>query len=121
MAKTELEKAIVEATSAFALEIINAVQSSTLSDLIALQGGHVRKKPGPKPGSKRRKKPGPKPGAKKAATQPVKKKRVVKNYPKCAFPRCNNNRFVRGKGYCGDHWRKWKAGKIKAASTYKKK
>jgi len=46
---------------------------------------------------------------------------VVKNYPKCAYPKCNKNRFPRGKSFCGEHWRQWKASKIKAASTYKKK
>jgi hypothetical protein len=47
-----------------------------------------------------------------------KRKRVVKNYPKCAYPGCTKNRFVRGKGFCGDHWRMWLAGKIKSAEEY---
>jgi hypothetical protein len=95
-----------------------------------------RKKTGPKPGRKKtgpkpgRKKPGPKPGRKKVAVKAVpkavrkpalaSKKRVVRNYPKCAYPGCENNRFVRGKGFCGEHWRLWKAGKIKSAEKYKK-
>ncbi len=136
MAKTDLEKAIAQASESFALKVVEAVKGATLQELIALQGDGAPQKPGPKPrkkpGPKPRKKPGPKPRKKpgpkpKSALEKVvkkaaaKKKRVVKNYPKCAFPRCNKNRFVRGKGFCGDHWRKWKAGKIKAASTYKKK
>ena len=136
MAKTKLEKAIGEAAGAFAMEIIEAVKGATLEELIALQGGGLAtpapqkrgRKPGPKPGAKRgsppgrpanvKAKPGPKPKAAKAA---VKKKRGATNFPKCAYPGCGKNRFARGKGFCGDHWRQWLGGKIKAAETYKGK
>ena len=50
------------------------------------------------------------------ATKPKK----LKNYPKCAYPKCNKNRFVRGKGFCGEHWRAWKEGRIKSAEEYLK-
>ncbi len=89
-------------------------------------GPKPKRKPGPKPklkpGPKPKLKPGPKPATKTkkaVAAKPLKKKRVVKNYPQCAFPKCNSNRFPRGKGFCGEHWRMWLAGKIKDASTYK--
>ena len=130
MSRTNLENAIQQAANDFALKIIDAVKGATLQELIALQSREVPKKLGRKPGSR----PGPKPGRKsgpktvrkkkvQAATKKVaaaNKKRVVRNYPKCAYPGCENNRFVRGKGFCGEHWREWKAGKIKAASKYKK-
>ena len=123
MPRITLEKTIEKAAAEFAGQIISAVKTATLQDLIVLQGGRAgRAKPGPKPGSRR--KPGRKPRAKTAAKSTAtktRKKRVVKNYPKCAFPRCNNNRFPRGKGFCGDHWRKWEQGKIKDAAYYKGK
>jgi hypothetical protein len=135
MPKSNLETSISQAAASFALHIVNAVKGATLQELIAMHsegspkkmgrkpgrktGSKLRKKPGPKPGQKRAK-PGPKPKAKTAATKVV-KKRIVKNYPKCAYPRCDKNRFVRGKGFCGDHWNAWLAGKIKSAAEYKKK
>ena len=137
--KTSLENAIAKAAQSFAMEIVEAVKGASLQELIALQGDKPKRrgrKPGPKPKAKAKAKPKKKPGRpKKAAAKrgpgrpkkkvvakkAVKKKRVVKNYPKCAYPRCNKNRFPRGKGFCGDHWRQWKSGKIKDATTYKKK
>ena len=131
MAKSNLEKAVSEAAAKFALEIVEAVKGATLQELIALQGEVKPKRRGRKPGPKPKKKPGPKPGKKKTAQKatkkavavkaPAKKKRVVKNYPKCAYPKCNKNRFPRGKGFCGEHWKLFEAGKIKSAEHYKKK
>ena len=63
-------------------------------------------------------------GEKKAAhpspkrTAKASKKRVVENYPKCAYPGCNKNRFPRGKGFCGEHWKMWVKGKISDAGHY---
>ena len=122
MSRTNLENTIQQAANDFALKIVDAVKGATVQDLISLQSGESVKKPG----RKSSRKPGPKKkggtGVKKvsAKASPVRKKRVVKNYPKCAFPGCENNRFVRGKGFCGAHWREWKSGKIKAANKYKK-
>ncbi len=125
MAKSKFEKQIMEVTGIFAQQIIEAIRSATLQELISLQAGESPKKPGrkpgPKPGRKPGRKPGPKPGAKKALAEAVAKKRVVKNYPKCAYPRCRRNRFVRGKGFCGKHWKMYLAGEIKSAEYYKKK
>ena len=42
---------------------------------------------------------------KKVVKVPVKKKRVVKNYPKCSIPGCGKNRFPCGKGMCGEHYK----------------
>lgn len=43
------------------------------------------------------------------------------HYPKCAYPRCGKNRYARGHGFCGVHWKKWLSGKIKDASHYQRK
>jgi uncharacterized Zn finger protein len=51
------------------------------------------------------------------ATKPARVKTVKRgasSYPKCEFPGCDRNRFPRGRGYCGEHWRLWKAGQIPA-------
>ena len=117
MTKSNFEKAIQDAATAFALRIVDTVKGATLQELLKLQSEVSGRKTGPKPRSKTAAKTTDKEVAPKP---PVKKKRVVKNYPKCAYPGCNKNRFVRGKGFCGEHWREWKAGKIKAAETYKK-
>ena len=106
-----LEKQIEEAAAAFALQVIDAVKKATLQELMALQAeGATGKRRGRKPGN---------------AAEPKKvdgrKNRIVKNYPKCAYPKCNNNRFPRGEGFCGEHWRQWQAGKIKSAAEYAKK
>ncbi len=59
MPKTTLEKSIKTAAADFALTIVGAVKGATLVELIALQKGDKRKKPGRKP---------------KAAAAPVKRK-----------------------------------------------
>ncbi len=52
MPKTTLEKTIETAAAAFALTIAGAVKGATLAELIALQAGDKRKKPGRKPKAK---------------------------------------------------------------------
>ena len=139
MPKSTLETAIANSAAAFASQIVAAVRGGTLQELIALQGEVVAKAPGkkrgPKPGSKRgpkagkgrKEKPAPKAAkasepktAKPKVTEPVAKKRVVRNFPKCAYPKCGKNRFVMGEGFCGEHFKAFKAGKIKAAGEYRK-
>ena len=61
MPNTTLEKSIENAAADFALTIVGAVKGATLAELIALQSGGKRKKPGRKPKAK-------------AATAPVKRK-----------------------------------------------
>jgi hypothetical protein len=104
MRKNRLQQVVALAAEKFALEIIAAVKASSLQELMSLTG---KSAPAPKKGRPA--------AAKKEKAATPKKKRVVKNYPKCAFPGCKKNRFPRGKGYCGDHWRQWKEGKIPAA------
>jgi len=77
----------------------------------------ARKKPGPKP--KAGKKPGRKPGRppktaqrKITITKRVELKKKKINYPKCAHPGCKNNRWARGQGYCGEHFKMFQAGEI---------
>ena len=136
MSKSNLETAVAQAAAVFAAQIIDAVRGATLQELMALQGEGVKKHRGRKPGSKNKpvaaapvaNKRGPKAGKKtkpvpktaKAEAKPKAKKRVMKNYPKCAYPKCAKNRFPKGEGFCGEHWRSFKAGKIGAAATYKK-
>jgi hypothetical protein len=116
MPKNRLEETIAKAAGSFALEILAAVKGSSLQELLALSKGGVkvaeRKKT--RRGRKPKKVKAAKVKKAKKAGRP-RKKRVVKNYPKCAHPGCNKNRFPRGKGYCGAHWRLWKEGKIPAA------
>jgi len=142
MAKTTLEKTVQEAANSFALQIIEAVKNATLQELIAMQDGTSPKKGGrlkkAEPATQAIRKPGrPKktPTAKKATDKPGRrtkatkkigttkkaaKKIVTRNYPKCSYPGCNKNRFARGKGFCGEHWKKSLAGEIKPAEAYKK-
>jgi len=115
MPKNRLEETIAKAANKFALEILAAVKASSLQELMALSKGGA-------PAGEKKARRGRKPKAAKAAkaAKAVKdakprKKRVVKNYPKCAYAGCNKNRFPRGKGYCGDHWKQWTEGKIPAA------
>jgi hypothetical protein len=157
MPRNTLEQTIEKAAADFALQVVAAIKSSSLQELMALQAGGAPAKPGRKPGRPAKKKPGRKPGrpAKKAGRKPgrsatkkpgrkpgraagkpgrkpkaakaakapaaakTKKKRVVKNYPKCAFPSCGKNRFVRGKGFCGEHFKQFQDGKIQDAASYK--
>jgi hypothetical protein len=41
---------------------------------------------------------------------PVKKKRKILNFPKCAWAGCGKNRSPRTTPYCGEHYRAVKAG-----------
>jgi hypothetical protein len=126
MAKSTLVAEIQKASSEFAMEIVKAIQGATFQEISALQAGTAAPKARRGRPPKAKGKPGRKPGrpakavsAVKVVKAPVKKKRVVKNYPKCAFPGCGKNRFVRGKGFCGKHWKLLEAGKIKDAASYK--
>ena len=136
---SNLQAAVEKATSAFARTIIEAVKSSTLQELLAIQGGAegasapkrrgrppkvaTGKKRGrppkaavtktvKKPTKKVAKKTGKKPAlkvSKKTVKAPAKKKRHI-NYPKCSVPGCGKNRYARGNGLCGEHFRASKGG-----------
>ena len=110
--KKDFEATIERLASDFALEIVKAVKQATVQELLDLPGA------GGAPTGRR--KPGRPPKNKEADGATIKhKKRVVKNYPKCAFPGCEKNRFPRGKGFCGDHFKEFEAGKIQSAEYYK--
>ncbi|MFA5762656.1 MAG: hypothetical protein WC931_03665 [Bacilli bacterium] len=127
---SNLQSTIKNAAAAFAKRIIGAVKSSTLQELLAIQGDSegatVPKRRGRPPKAASGKKRGrppmavAKPKAKKVAKKPVKKitkkviKKVVKapakkkrkiNYPKCSVPGCGKNRYARGNGMCGEHFK----------------
>jgi hypothetical protein len=81
----------------------------------------LRKKPGGKDSSKpESRNKADEPSATTPITQNA-KMQTKKEHPKCSFPGCNKSRFVRGQGYCGKHWKQFKAGKIKSAGEYEKK
>lgn len=122
-----LKETLDKLAKKFAEDIVSTIKNSSFADIAQIQSqaisamrAAVGKKRGRKPGRKPAK-PGRR--GKKAATakaaKVVRKKR--KNYPKCVYPGCSKNRFVRGGGYCGDHWRKYKNGEIGPASDYKEK
>jgi len=96
MPKTGLEKAIEEAVADFTDLIVEAVRELPLDELSALRDEDLIVRPEPEPA--------PKPKQKGRAKR--------KKHPKCAFPGCERNRFVRGHGYCGKHWKQWKRGEL---------
>jgi hypothetical protein len=126
---SQLESVIEKAATAFALSIIAAVKGASLQKLLALEGGAApivtaakrrgrppKAKPGRKPGRPAKaaarviaKTPGWKP-TKKTAKAPTRKKRKI-NYPKCSVPGCGKNRYARGNGMCGKHFKASKAKK----------
>ena len=110
MPKTSLEQVVAQAAREFALQVVEIVKGATLQELVNLSDA-----PPAKP--RRGRKPA---AAAETVAAPVTRRKTKKprNYPKCAFPGCNNNRFVRGGGYCGEHWHQHKAGKIGPAANY---
>ena len=112
----------------FADKLVGLMQDQLFQSMASLGQAEapVRRRRGRPAGSKSVKKPvrrGRRPGRPKkvkaaptkAARKTVRKKRH--NYPKCAYPGCNMNRFPRGGGYCGIHWRLFKAGEIAPAKV----
>ncbi|MFA5762946.1 MAG: hypothetical protein WC931_05160 [Bacilli bacterium] len=115
---SNLQAVIEKTANDFAKSIIDAVKQSSLQELLALQGGTApvvagAKKRGRPPKTTARKrgrppkavaKPKTKKTAKKAVKAPAKKKRKI-NYPKCSVPGCGKNRWARGNGMCGEHYK----------------
>lgn len=114
MPKTDLEKAIDDAVSEFTDFVVDAVRDLPLDELSELRGEDLIVRPkipvASKPELVERVEPEPAPKASEAE----------KERPKCAFPDCERNRFVRGQGYCGKHWKKWKRGEIEGAGSWLK-
>ena len=116
MPKTNLEREIDAAVEEFTAVIMEAFRSLPLGDLSALRGERLVVQP-----SSPRKRTHHQRRGKKRQQKTVDGRRGVKkpNYPKCAYPDCGKNRFPRGKGFCGEHWRGWKSGLIKDAEFYR--
>ncbi len=113
MPSARLEHLIVSSAAEFARHLVNALRDATVQDMAELQ-----LEPAP-PRPKRQRQPS-RPPIRPAASAPTPKPRKKRTaYPKCAYPGCDKNRFPRGRGYCGDHWRKWKAGEIPGAEEYR--
>lgn len=103
MSRGKIEQQIKQAAETFAMYIVSILQDATLAELMELQGSTEKQRS----------------NISGASEFKLKRRRVVHNYPKCAFPGCANNRFVRGKGYCGEHWRQFEAGEIGPAESFK--
>ena len=113
----QLASIIEKAADAFAREIIVAVKAATLQELLAMQGGAApaRKRGRPPTSSTPARKRGRPPKAvakkatekkfaKKTAKTSANKKRSI-NYPKCSVPGCGKNRYSKGNGMCGAHFK----------------
>jgi hypothetical protein len=130
---SNLQSSIEKAADAFAREIIDAVKAATLQELLGVREIAVEaparrrgrppkaeaeapKRRGRPPKAAKAKKPvkkaikkAIKKKAKKAIKAPAKKRRSF-NYPKCSVPGCKKNRYARGNGMCGDHFKASKKG-----------
>ncbi len=129
MPSTRLEHLIVSSAGEFAQYLVNALKDATVQDMAELQLKPAPRRPdrlrsherteGPDMGDPSVRQPAQRftrPAATESSRRPRKKRT---NYPKCAYPGCERNRFPRGKGYCGEHWRKWQAGEIEGAEEYR--
>ena len=118
---SKLASVIEKAADTFAREIIAAVKGATLQELLAMQGVAVvapakkrgrppKAKPGRKAGrpakttAKKTVKKTAKKAIKNTVMAPAKKKRAI-NFPKCSVPGCGKNRYARGNGMCGAHFK----------------
>jgi len=109
MRKTGLEKAIDSAVAEFTDLMLDAVREMPLEELAALRGEDLVVRPEPVEIEPPKEGVGDDP-----APAPAKKK----VHPPCVYPGCTKNRFVRGRGYCGKHFRQWRKGKIEDPKTY---
>ena len=105
----KLTQNIELAAQNFAKAIVDLITQASLQELLELQNVKTSRGPG-------------RPAKVKAeedieAAKP-RKKRKKHDYPKCAHPECNKNKWARGEGFCGEHYKAWKARKIKAAKHY---
>jgi len=122
---------IIAAVKAATLQELLAMQGVAVAPVVTAakrRGRPPKAKPGRKPGRPAKVKPGRKPGrpakataakatakktgkktAKKAAMTSANKKRSA-NYPKCSVPGCGKNRYSKGNGMCGAHFKAAQAG-----------
>jgi excisionase family DNA binding protein len=116
MPKTGLERAIEEAVTEFTEFIIEAVKDLPLEELSELRGEDLIERPDLVEDVQ----PEPEPHLEpKAAPAPEYEQETKKKvYPKCVYPGCTKNRFVRGRGYCGKHFRQWRKGKIEDPEVF---
>ncbi len=118
MSNTRLARAIGEAANEFAVKVVEALKGATLEEIIEFQSldelvrfqKDDEVEPGeasspPAPPLQKGKKRGPKPKL-KPKVMPVKSR----GHLQCAHPDCTRNRYPRGQGYCGEHWRELKEG-----------
>ena len=133
-AATTFARSIIAAVKGSTLQELLAIQGSTGGAAAPKRRGRPPKaKPGRKPGrppkvttkvkttvkkptkrvsKKAAKKTAPKAGKKAAKTvakTSANKKRSI-NYPKCSVPGCGKNRYAKGNGMCGEHFKASKAG-----------
>ena len=104
-----LTTTIENAARAFAREIIAAVKSASLQELLALSSGGAPRRRGRPPKTV---------GTAKANTKA--KRRAKIKWPKCRRPGCKKNAWRRGKGYCGEHAKVARAKKKPAKKVAKK-
>jgi hypothetical protein len=98
---SNLQSAIEKAANDFAREILAAVKSSSLQELLAIHEvaaavPGVRRGRPPKAAAKKT--------TKKAVRAPAKKKRQIA-WPKCKHRGCKKNAWRRGNGFCGAHFK----------------
>ena len=109
MQRRKLEVDVARLVQDFAMELIEAVKKSSLAELAAIKGGAG---PGPKPAEAEARATG---GRRRAGG-----KRRKFNYPKCKIEGCGRNRYARGQGFCGLHFKEYEAGKIDLGGNPKK-
>lgn len=112
---SQLAFVIEKAANAFARQIIGAVKGASLQELLTLQSDVARKRGRPAKAATAGKRGGRpaktsvKATKKKADKVPAKKRRKI-NFPKCSVPGCGKNRYARGNGMCGAHFKASQAG-----------
>jgi hypothetical protein len=104
-----LQQVIENATKQFVTDVVDAIRSVPLSELLATRpdaAGAVEKR---------------KPGRPPKATKKVEKKPAKKhNYPKCIVKGCGRTRWAQGEGMCGVHFKNKKAREEAAALDAKR-
>jgi hypothetical protein len=90
---SNLANVIEKAADDFARLIVDAVKSATPQEIISMSEATVAI-----PERKRGRPANP------DTATPAKKRRKIK-FPKCSVPGCGKNRWARGNGMCGEHFK----------------